>query len=80
MIDFRQNMLGEQVALVHMAESREDECFDTYRLVGTKLCDHLVRVTNYCCPRSAPGAPDAGPSVLFGVSVVVGTGSKSIQP
>ena len=46
MLDLRQDMAREQVALGCMGIARQDERFDPFRLIGAQLGQHLIRIAD----------------------------------
>ena len=71
MVDVRQNIAGEHVALLHVRISRQDERLDTLGLVGAQFGEHLVGGADDRGPAARSGAADAGPQVLFHEAVAV---------
>ena len=70
-VEVGQDVTGEQVALVHMGVTAEDEGVHAQCFIGAQFGQHLIRVTHDGCTATRAGPPDTGPQVVFRIPVVV---------
>ena len=72
-IETRKHVSGEQVALVGVRVTTQDDRFDAQGFVHPELGQNLVGVADDRRAATGSGPADAGPEVLFHVAVTCGS-------